>query len=84
MSQRRYLTDSEAWRIVGWLEGGQTQAEVAEASGVAQSVWKEIGSVGRRPEKGRRRATTPNEDLEISIHWCWNFPSVLTGNLLTF
>ncbi|GFV28601.1 hypothetical protein TNCV_3985521 [Trichonephila clavipes] len=29
MSQRSHLTDSEAWRVVGRLEGGQTQAEVA-------------------------------------------------------
>ncbi|GFT10111.1 hypothetical protein NPIL_508831, partial [Nephila pilipes] len=35
MSQQRPLTDSEAWRIVGWLEGGQTQAKVAEATGIA-------------------------------------------------
>ncbi|GFU65037.1 transposable element Tcb2 transposase [Trichonephila clavipes] len=38
MSQRSHLTDSEAWRIVGRLEGGQTQAEVAQAIGVSQSV----------------------------------------------
>ncbi|GFW37341.1 transposable element Tcb2 transposase [Trichonephila clavipes] len=29
MSQGSHLTDSEAWRVVGRLEGGQTQAEVA-------------------------------------------------------
>ena len=33
-----HLTQSEAWRVVGWLEGRQTQAEVATATGVAQSV----------------------------------------------
>ncbi|GFW37965.1 hypothetical protein TNCV_4631661 [Trichonephila clavipes] len=32
MSQRSLLTDSEAWRVVGRLEGGQTQAEVAHWS----------------------------------------------------
>ncbi|GFS57454.1 transposable element Tcb2 transposase [Trichonephila clavipes] len=47
MSQRSHLTHSEAWRVVGRLEGGQTQAET--------------GSAGRRPGQGRRRATTPNE-----------------------
>ncbi|GFW26705.1 transposable element Tcb2 transposase [Trichonephila clavipes] len=47
MSQRSHLTDSEAWRVVGRLEGGQTQAEVA---------------AGRRSGQGCRRATTPNED----------------------
>ncbi|GFX11036.1 hypothetical protein TNCV_512961 [Trichonephila clavipes] len=69
MSQRSHLSDSEAWRVVGKLEGGQTQAEVAQAIGVSQSVisriWSrflETGSAGRRPEQGRRRATMPNED----------------------
>ncbi|GFV61100.1 hypothetical protein TNCV_1972751 [Trichonephila clavipes] len=38
MSQRSHLTDSEAWRVVGRLEGGQTQAEIAQAIGVSQSV----------------------------------------------
>ncbi|GFS83318.1 transposable element Tcb2 transposase [Trichonephila clavipes] len=69
MSQRSHLTDSEAWRVVGRLEGGQTQAEVAQAIGVSQSVisriWNrflETGSAGRRPGQDRRQATTPNED----------------------
>ncbi|GFX69141.1 transposable element Tcb2 transposase [Trichonephila clavipes] len=38
MSQRSHLTDSEAWRIVGRLEGGQTHAEVAQAIGVSQML----------------------------------------------
>ncbi|GFU47914.1 hypothetical protein TNCV_4967231 [Trichonephila clavipes] len=56
MSQRSLLTDSEAWRVVGRLEGNQTQAEVAQAFGVSQSVisriWNrflENGSASRRP-----------------------------------
>ncbi|GFV78220.1 transposable element Tcb2 transposase [Trichonephila clavipes] len=53
MSQRSHLTDSEAWRVVGRLEGGQTQAET--------------GSAGRRPGQGRRRATTPNEDRYLVL-----------------
>ncbi|GFW20098.1 transposable element Tcb2 transposase [Trichonephila clavipes] len=74
MSQRSHLTDSEAWRAVGRLEGGQTQAEVAQAFGVSQSVisriWNhflEIESAGRRPGQGRRRATTPNEDRYLEL-----------------
>ncbi|GFV01424.1 transposable element Tcb2 transposase [Trichonephila clavipes] len=74
MSQRSHLTDSEAWRVVGRLEGGQTQAEVALAIGVSQSVisriWNrflETGSAGRRPGQGRRRATTPNEDRYLVL-----------------
>ncbi|GFX62528.1 hypothetical protein TNCV_1006011 [Trichonephila clavipes] len=42
MSQQSHLTDSEAWRVVGRLEGGQTQAEVAEGIGVSQSVISRI------------------------------------------
>ncbi|GFW16161.1 hypothetical protein TNCV_4263261 [Trichonephila clavipes] len=42
MSQRRHLTDSEAWRVVGRLEGGQTQAEVVQAIGVSQRVISRI------------------------------------------
>ncbi|GFU14073.1 transposable element Tcb2 transposase [Trichonephila clavipes] len=61
--------DVKAWRVVGKLEGAQTEAEVAQAIGVSQSVisriWNrflETGSAGPRPGQGRRRATTPNED----------------------
>ncbi|GFV71562.1 transposable element Tcb2 transposase [Trichonephila clavipes] len=75
MSQRSHLTSSEAWRVVGRLEGGQTQAEVAQAIGVSQSVisriWNrflETGSAGCRPGQGRRRATTPNEDPLFSVN----------------
>ncbi|GFW88595.1 hypothetical protein TNCV_828641 [Trichonephila clavipes] len=42
MSQRSHLTDSEAWRVVGRLEGGQTQAEVVQAIGVSQRVISRI------------------------------------------
>ncbi|GFW66063.1 transposable element Tcb2 transposase [Trichonephila clavipes] len=74
MSQRSHLTDSEAWRVVCRLEGGQTQAEVAQAIGVSKSaisrIWNlflETGSAGRRPRQGRRRATTPNEDRYLVL-----------------
>ncbi|GFW69688.1 hypothetical protein TNCV_1883321 [Trichonephila clavipes] len=53
MSQQSPLTDSEACRVVG---RPQTQAEVAQAIGMSQSViskiWNrflETGSAGRRP-----------------------------------
>ncbi|GFW88030.1 hypothetical protein TNCV_217021 [Trichonephila clavipes] len=69
MSQRSQLTDSEDWRDVGRLEGDQTQAEVAQAIGVSQSVisriWNlflETGSAGPNPGQARRRATMSNED----------------------
>ncbi|GFW29828.1 transposable element Tcb2 transposase [Trichonephila clavipes] len=74
MSQRSHLTDSKAWRVVGRLEEGQTQAEAVQALVVSQSVisrvWNrflETGSVGRRPGQGRRRATTPNEDRYLVL-----------------
>ncbi|GFU76903.1 transposable element Tcb2 transposase [Trichonephila clavipes] len=74
MSQRSHLTDSETWRVVGRLEGGQTQAEVAQAIGVSQSVisriWNrflETGSAGRRPGQGRGWASTPNEDCFLVL-----------------
>ncbi|GFV32916.1 transposable element Tcb2 transposase [Trichonephila clavipes] len=74
MSQRSHLTDSKAWRAVGWLEGDQTQAEIAQAIGVSQSVtssiWNrfwETGSAGRGPGQGRRRTTTPNEDRYLVL-----------------
>ncbi|GFU41199.1 transposable element Tcb2 transposase [Trichonephila clavipes] len=61
-------------RVVGNLEGGQTQAEVAQAIGVSQSVisriWNrflETGSADRRPGQGRRRATMPNEDRYLVL-----------------
>ncbi|GFW11947.1 transposable element Tcb2 transposase [Trichonephila clavipes] len=56
------------------LEGGQTQAEVAQAIGVLQSVisriWNrflETGSAGGTPGQGCRRATTPNEDRYLVL-----------------
>ncbi|GFT12872.1 transposable element Tcb2 transposase [Trichonephila clavipes] len=64
----------KAWRVVGRLEGDQTQAEVAQAIGVSQSVisriWNrflETGSAGRRPGQGCRWATTPNEDRYLVL-----------------
>ncbi|GFT44094.1 hypothetical protein TNCV_2111191 [Trichonephila clavipes] len=57
------------------IRRGQTQAEVAKAIGVSQSVisriWNrflETESAGRRPGQGRRRETTPNEDRFFSVN----------------
>ncbi|GFV71990.1 transposable element Tcb2 transposase [Trichonephila clavipes] len=38
MSLGSHLTDSEAWRVVGRLEVGQTEAEVAQAIGMSQML----------------------------------------------
>ncbi|GFU75783.1 transposable element Tcb2 transposase [Trichonephila clavipes] len=69
-----HLLGVKAWRVVGRLEGGQTQAEVAHAIGVSQNVISRIwnlflktGSAGRRPGEGRRWATTPNEDRYLVL-----------------
>ncbi|GFT83149.1 transposable element Tcb2 transposase [Trichonephila clavipes] len=51
MSQRSHLTDSEFWRVVGWIWNRVL----------------ETGSEGRRPGQGRRRATTPNEDRYLVL-----------------
>ncbi|GFX91676.1 transposable element Tcb2 transposase [Trichonephila clavipes] len=51
MSQRSHLTDSEAWRIVGWI----------------WKRFLETESAGRRPGQCRRRATTPNEDRYLVL-----------------
>ncbi|GFV04434.1 hypothetical protein TNCV_920541 [Trichonephila clavipes] len=74
MSQRSHLTVSEAWRVVGRLEGSQTQAEVSQPTGVSQSLisrirnrFLETESAGRRPGQGRRRATTPNEGCYLVL-----------------
>ncbi|GFT77467.1 transposable element Tcb2 transposase [Trichonephila clavipes] len=74
VSQRSHLTDSEAWRVVGRLEGGQTQAKVARVIRVSQSVisriWNhflETESAGQRPGQGRRRVTTPNGDRYLVL-----------------
>ncbi|GFW18856.1 hypothetical protein TNCV_5133091 [Trichonephila clavipes] len=62
MPQRSHLTDSEAWRVVGRLEGGQTQAEVAQAIGVSQSrisricVWKRFFGDWKCRPKTRTRS----------------------------
>ncbi|GFT26841.1 transposable element Tcb2 transposase [Trichonephila clavipes] len=55
MSQRNHLTDSEAWRVVGRLEGGQTQAEVTQAIGVSQSPYARRPMVCVRLTSRRRR-----------------------------
>ncbi|GFV32102.1 transposable element Tcb2 transposase [Trichonephila clavipes] len=62
----------KAWRVVGKLEGGQTQAEVAQAIGVSviSRIWNrflETVSAGRRPGQGRRRSTAPNEDRYLVL-----------------
>ncbi|GFY18367.1 uncharacterized protein TNCV_2395961 [Trichonephila clavipes] len=74
MSQRSHLTDSEAWRVVGRLEGGQTQAEIAQAIGVPQSViyriWNrflETESADQRPGQSRRRETTSKKGSMVRI-----------------
>ncbi|GFX96690.1 uncharacterized protein TNCV_244771 [Trichonephila clavipes] len=86
MSQRSHLTDSEAWRVVGRLEGGQTQAKVAQAIEVSQSVVAAVAEWYRHrtvacfvtgssplPLKTRRvgqRCTLNLSRAETSSRWC--------------
>ncbi|GFX08593.1 transposable element Tcb2 transposase [Trichonephila clavipes] len=78
MIQRRIQVVGGPWRSLEscWYvrRGPQTQAEIAQAIGVSQSVifriWNrylETGSAGRRPGKGCRRAATPNEDRYLVL-----------------
>ncbi|GFU40508.1 HTH_Tnp_Tc3_2 domain-containing protein [Trichonephila clavipes] len=74
MSQRSHLTDSKAWRIVGRLEGGQTQAEVAQAIGVSQSVISRIWNRFLETESQREEQDKvvdgqqrPNEDRYLVL-----------------
>ena len=42
MPQQTHLTQSEVWEVVGRIEEGQTQTEVATAIAVTQSVVSRI------------------------------------------
>ncbi|GFU99357.1 transposable element Tcb2 transposase [Trichonephila clavipes] len=62
MSQRRHLTDSKAWRVVGGIEGGQTQAErVAQA----------IGDRG-----GRNNPAFVHESVRFGGGECWVYGGI--------
>ena len=74
MAQQRDLPESLAWRAIGRLEAGQSQREVANAIGVAQSVisrlwtrFQTTGNVRRRPGQGRPRATTARDDRYLLL-----------------
>ncbi|GFV76694.1 transposable element Tcb1 transposase [Trichonephila clavipes] len=74
MSQQRDLPESMAWRVIGRLESGKTQRSVADAVGVARSVFarlwnrfQETGNVRRRPGAGRPRTTTSTDDRYIQL-----------------
>ena len=72
MRQRRHLSESETWKVVGLLDGGKTQVEVAKAIGVAQSVisrvWNRFLETGYPGQKsGQERATMPNEDRYLKL-----------------
>lgn len=69
---RRQILPHEANRIIGLLQAGQGQRQVARITGVNRSsvnrIWTrflETGDVGRRPGQGPHRATTAREDRAI-------------------
>ncbi|GFS83312.1 hypothetical protein TNCV_600511 [Trichonephila clavipes] len=79
MSQRSHLTNSEAWRVVGRLEGGQTQAEVAQAIGVSQKTPKyERYSSPTTPSLGYWHHGL-NSDCPKPAPWCRTVCSLTDG-----
>ncbi|GFX02213.1 transposable element Tcb2 transposase [Trichonephila clavipes] len=73
MSQRSHLTDSEAWRVVGRLEGANLSRSSASHWSVTKCDFQDLElffgdwKCSRRPGQGRRRATTSNEDLYLVL-----------------
>ncbi|GFT39818.1 transposable element Tcb2 transposase [Trichonephila clavipes] len=74
MSQRSHLTDSEAWRVVGRLEGGLNSSlssashwSVTKCDFQDLEQFLETRSADRRPGQGRRWATTPYEDRYLVL-----------------
>ncbi|GFS87010.1 transposable element Tcb2 transposase [Trichonephila clavipes] len=63
MSQLSHLTDSEACRVVGRLEGGQTQAEVAQAIGVSQ-----LGNRACELEENEWNNVLFSDESHFSVH----------------
>jgi transposase-like protein len=74
MSEHHCLEKGTRWRIVGRLEAGQSQAQVARefsaTPSVVSSLWSQFqnsGTVSRRTGQGRPRATMPNEDQYLVL-----------------
>ncbi|GFW81814.1 hypothetical protein TNCV_2884881 [Trichonephila clavipes] len=71
MSQRCHLTDPEAWRVLGRIEGGQTQTEVAQAIGVSQSVisriWNSFLETGSAAEDQHKVVDGQQRPMKIVI-----------------
>ncbi|GFS86210.1 transposable element Tcb2 transposase [Trichonephila clavipes] len=74
MSQRRHLTDSEAWRVVGRLEEGPNSSRSCAShwsvtKGDFQDLEPFFGNWKCRPKpgRGRRRATMPKEDRYLVL-----------------
>ncbi|GFS52211.1 HTH_Tnp_Tc3_2 domain-containing protein [Trichonephila clavipes] len=74
LAERKHLDDFLRGKIIGRLESGRTQLEVAEELGIAQSVisrlWKRFqddDNVSRCYSTGRPRVTTPNEDRYLAV-----------------
>ena len=70
---RRQLNIEDRGRAIAWLQGGNTQRNVAVRLGVSQSVvgrlwqrYQATNSVRNRPRSGRPRSTTNREDRYIT------------------
>ena len=77
----RHLPPEQVMRAVTLLEEGHTQRYVAEQLGMSQSVfwrlwqrYRELHTVQRQHESGRKRKTTPAEDRFVRLlalpNWC--------------
>jgi transposase len=74
MANRQHLDDVTRGRIIGRLEAGQTQLQVARDMGVTQSVISRLwnlfrtgSNVVRRYGRGRPRVTTPQQERQLSL-----------------
>lgn len=79
ISESSHLTESEAWRVSGLLEVGQTQSVVADATVVSQNVifmiWNLI--VFQKHEMYSQNHAKviekqPNEDGYVTLTATWN------------
>lgn len=74
MVQHRRLTDAQRWSIIGQLNVGERQTDVAVRYGVSQSVvsrlyqrYQQTGDVKERHGRGRPRSTSGRDDRYIEI-----------------
>ena len=75
MTTRNRLSDEFRWKIVGRLEAGQSQAEMARwlqvSSKVVSRLWQMFQTtvtIARTTGQGCPRITTPSEDHYVTLN----------------